>query len=158
MIGQVLDALGCAHELGIVHRDVKPANILLLPNGRVKMTDFGVSRIDSLGADTRGDLVVGTPSYMSPEQCRGDPVDARSDLFSAGIVLYEMLSGERPFPGRNFTEIILRLQTEPAVDIRTEAGQRAARACRGAGSRIGQVAGGSIRIGGRDGRRVCARR
>ena len=119
VIGQVLDALGCAHELGIVHRDVKPANILLLANGRVKMTDFGISRLESSEL-TRDGSVVGTPSYMSPEQCRGDAVDARSDLFSTGVVLYEMLSGERPFPGRNFTEILLRLVSEPAVDIRSK--------------------------------------
>ena len=121
VIGQVLDALACAHELGIVHRDVKPANILLLPGGRVKMTDFGISRFDSSEL-TQSGSVIGTPSYMSPEQCRGDAVDARSDLFSTGVVLYEMLSGERPFPGRNFTEIAVRLLTEPAVDIRTKLG------------------------------------
>src|SRR5690349_5881096 len=87
VMSQVLDALSCAHGYGIVHRDVKPANILLLPDGRVKMTDFGISRIDTSGL-TQAGSVVGTPSYMSPEQCRGDPADARSDLFSTGVVLY----------------------------------------------------------------------
>ena len=114
---QVLDALACAHGLGIVHRDVKPANILLLANGTVKMTDFGIARFDS-GDLTQAGSVIGTPSYMSPEQCRGDPVDARSDVFSAGVVLYEMLSGERPFPGRNFAEIAHRLLSAPPPDIR----------------------------------------
>ena len=114
---QVLDALACAHGLGIVHRDVKPANILLLPDGQVKMTDFGIARIDSTEM-TRAGSVIGTPSYMSPEQCRGDAVDGRSDLFSTGVVLYEMLSGERPFPGRTIVEIAYRLMNEPPPDIR----------------------------------------
>jgi eukaryotic-like serine/threonine-protein kinase len=116
IIGQVLDALACAHGVGIVHRDVKPANILLLPNGRVKMTDFGIARFD--GAElTMDGAVIGTPSYMSPEQARGDQVDARSDLFSTGAVLFELLSGERPFPGRNFTEVTWRLMNEPPPDL-----------------------------------------
>ncbi len=117
IIGQVLDALACAHGVGIVHRDVKPANILLLANGRVKMTDFGIARFDSSELTLDG-AVIGTPSYMSPEQCRGDAVDARSDVFSTGVVLFEILSGERPFPGRNFTEVAWRLMNEPPPDIR----------------------------------------
>ncbi|MGH7042690.1 MAG: serine/threonine-protein kinase [Acetobacteraceae bacterium] len=112
VLAQMLDALGAAHALGIVHRDVKPANILLLPDGRVKMTDFGIARLDG-GNMTLAGAVLGTPSYMSPEQCRGELVDARSDLFSAGVVLFELLSGERPFPGRTFTEIAHAL-TDPA--------------------------------------------
>jgi serine/threonine protein kinase len=119
VIGQVLDALGCAHALGIVHRDVKPANILLLADGRVKVTDFGISRLDS-SALTQSGSVIGTPSYMSPEQCRGYVVDARSDIFSTGIVLYELLSGERPFTGRSMTEITYRLINEPAPDLGTK--------------------------------------
>jgi len=115
--GQVLDALACAHGLGIVHRDVKPANILLLANGIVKMTDFGIARFDNSNM-TQACSVIGTPSYMSPEQCRGETVDGRSDLFSTGVVLYEMLSGARPFPGRNFVEIAHRLLSEPPADLR----------------------------------------
>jgi eukaryotic-like serine/threonine-protein kinase len=119
VIGQVLDALACAHGVGIVHRDVKPANILLLANHRVKMTDFGIARFD--GAElTLDGAVIGTPSYMSPEQCRGEQVDARSDVFSTGVVLYEILSGERPFPGRNFAEVTWRLANEPPPDIRAK--------------------------------------
>lgn len=111
---QVLDALACAHGLGIVHRDVKPGNILLLPNARVKMTDFGIARFDGSELTQHG-AVIGTPSSMSPEQCRGEEVDARSDLFSAGTVLHEMLTGARPFPGRNASEVIYRvLNAAPA--------------------------------------------
>jgi serine/threonine-protein kinase len=118
VIVQVLDALACAHALGIVHRDVKPANILLLPDGRVKMTDFGISRLDT-SALTQAGSVIGTPSYMSPEQCRGDPVDARSDLFSAGVVLFELLSGRKPFTGANFTETALQVinQAPPTLPV-----------------------------------------
>jgi len=123
LITQVLDALGAAHGLGIVHRDVKPANILVLPNGQVKVTDFGISRIDTSGITTDG-AVIGTPAYMSPEQCRGETVDARSDLFSVGTVLYELLSGTRAFNGRNATEVTWQLQsaeprslTEVVADI-----------------------------------------
>lgn len=115
-IGQVLDALACAHALGIVHRDVKPANILLLADGRVKVTDFGISRLES-SVLTQTGSVIGTPSYMSPEQCRGEDVDARSDIFSTGIVLYELLSAERPFAGRSLTEITYRLINQEAPDL-----------------------------------------
>jgi serine/threonine protein kinase len=119
IILQVLDALACAHDVGIVHRDVKPANILLSANCRVKMTDFGIARFD--GADlTLDGAVIGTPSYMSPEQCRGEVVDARSDLFSTGVVFHEMLTGERPFSGRNFIEVASHLVNEPLPDIRAK--------------------------------------
>jgi len=120
LMGQVLDALACAHGFGIVHRDVKPANVLLPGDGRVKMTDFGISRLDT-SALTQTGSVIGTPSYMSPEQCRGEPVDARSDLFSAGVVLYELLAGARPFTGRNMTEIALQVINQPPRDIRLTA-------------------------------------
>jgi len=116
VIGQVLDALACAHGFGVVHRDVKPANILLLADGRVKVTDFGISRLDN-SVLTQSGSVIGTPSYMSPEQCRGDVVDARSDLFSTGVVLYELLSGERPFAGRSLTEVAYRLTNEAPPDL-----------------------------------------
>ena len=114
---QVLDALGAAHALGIVHRDIKPTNILLVDGNRVKVTDFGICRLEG-SALTQDGSVIGTPSYMSPEQCRGDPVDQRSDLFSTGAVLYELLCGERPFAGRNFTEVARRLLFEAPPDIR----------------------------------------
>lgn len=113
---QVLDALAAAHALGIVHRDVKPANILVPPNGQVKVTDFGISRIDTSDI-TQDGTAVGTPSYMSPEQCRGESVDARADLFSVGTVLYELLSGTRAFNGRNATEVTYQLLTQQPRDL-----------------------------------------
>jgi serine/threonine protein kinase len=116
IIAQVLDALGAAHALGIVHRDVKPANILLLPSGQVKVTDFGISRLNTSDL-TQDGTIIGTPAYMSPEQCRGDDVDARSDLFSAGSVLYELLSGTRAFTGRNSTEVTQRLLNVEPRDL-----------------------------------------
>jgi tRNA A-37 threonylcarbamoyl transferase component Bud32 len=114
---QVLEALACAHALGVVHRDVKPANILLVDGGRVKVTDFGVARFGDAML-TLGGVVVGTPSYMAPEQCRGEEVDHRSDLFSAGIVLFELLTGEKPFPGRTFTVIVKQLLEDEAPDLK----------------------------------------
>jgi serine/threonine protein kinase len=116
IILQVLAALGAAHALGVVHRDVKPANIMLLPNGQVKVTDFGISRLDTSHL-TQDGAIIGTPAYMSPEQCRGDDVDARSDLFSVGSVLYELLSGARAFSGRNVTEVTYQLLTAESRDL-----------------------------------------
>jgi serine/threonine protein kinase len=94
----LLNALEYAHERGIVHRDIKPSNLLVTAEGVLKVADFGIARIDRSNLTTLG-TVIGTPSYMSPEQCRGDETDARSDLFSAGVVLYELMTGEKPFPG-----------------------------------------------------------
>jgi serine/threonine-protein kinase len=115
LIGQVLDALTAAHAMGVVHRDIKPANILLVGGRTVKVTDFGISRFDSAEL-TQDGATIGTPSYMSPEQCRGGAVDARSDLFSTGAVLYELLCGARPFPGRTITEVMQKVLHEAAVD------------------------------------------
>ena len=117
IVVQVLEGLACAHELGVVHRDVKPANVLLLAGGRVKVTDFGISRTGG-STLTQDGSVIGTPSYMSPEQCRGDAVDHRSDLFSAGVVLFELLTGEKPFPGRTFTAAVKQLLYDEAPDLR----------------------------------------
>jgi eukaryotic-like serine/threonine-protein kinase len=116
IVVQVLDALGAAHALGVVHRDVKPANILLQPSGQVKVTDFGISRLNTSDL-TQDGTIIGTPAYMSPEQCRGDDVDARSDLFSVGSVFYELLSGTRAFSGRNSAEVTSRLLTMEPRDL-----------------------------------------
>ena len=118
VILQVLDALACAHAIGVVHRDVKPANILLTAGERVKVTDFGIARLDTSHLTQVG-MMIGTPSYMSPEQCAGDPADARSDVFSAGAMLYEMLSGQRAFPGQSATDVTYRVVHEAPADLRT---------------------------------------
>jgi len=98
IMSQLLLALDFAHERGVVHRDVKPANLILTSGGALKVADFGIARIDTSNLTNAG-MVMGTPSYMSPEQCQGKEVDKRSDLFSAGVVLYELLTGEKPFSG-----------------------------------------------------------
>ncbi|GAB2917792.1 hypothetical protein GCM10027093_65500 [Paraburkholderia jirisanensis] len=95
---QLLDALSYAHEVGVIHRDIKPANLLIAQRGECKVTDFGIAQLDT-GRLTRAGMMIGTPSYMSPEQFAGNEIDARSDLFSAGVVLYEMLTGACPFAG-----------------------------------------------------------
>src|SRR6266446_2473641 len=117
IITQVLSALGFAHENGIVHRDVKPSNIMVLQNGDVKVADFGIARIDASEFTIVGDLL-GTPAYMAPEQLSGAPVDHRTDLFAAGVILFEMLTGVKPFRGKSITEIISFMETRGPEDIR----------------------------------------
>ena len=102
---QVADGLGFAHERGVVHRDIKPGNIMLLPRGQAKIMDFGIARMRSADFKTSTGIVMGTPRFMSPEQVAGDPVDQRSDIFSLGVVLYEMLTGTALFAGEDTPQI-----------------------------------------------------
>jgi predicted Ser/Thr protein kinase len=114
IMSDTLSALDYAHKHGIVHRDIKPANIMLTSAGEVKITDFGIARLESSNL-TQAGTVMGTPSYMSPEQFMGQQVDARSDIFSAGGVLYQLLTGEKPFTGSLTTIMhrVLHAQPEP---------------------------------------------
>ncbi len=111
---QILRALQHAHDKGIVHRDVKPQNIMLLPDGKIKVTDFGIARFARSEHQTMTDKAIGSVHYISPEQARGDVTDEKSDLYSIGIMLYEMLTGELPFEAENAVSVaIMQLQNEP---------------------------------------------
>jgi tRNA A-37 threonylcarbamoyl transferase component Bud32 len=110
---QILGALEAAHRMGVVHRDIKPGNIYLLDDGTVKVTDFGIARVESSSL-TQAGIALGTPPYMSPEQFMGQALDGRSDLFSAGVILYQFLTGERPFTGQQASTIMHKvLQVDP---------------------------------------------
>ena len=102
---EVLEGLKFAHANGVIHRDIKPDNIQILENGQIKLTDFGIARLTFEPNITIDGQVFGTPSYMSPEQINGKEIDVRSDLFSVGVILYEMLSGTKPFPGDSVVSI-----------------------------------------------------
>src|ERR671931_1427205 len=104
---QMLGALGYAHRHGIVHRDIKPHNVVVAPDGRLKVTDFGIARSGS-SQMTEAGSIIGTAQYLSPEQARGAPVSPSSDLYSVGIVLYEMLTGAVPFTGDTPLEIAMK--------------------------------------------------
>jgi serine/threonine-protein kinase len=109
---EMLDALDHAHSKGVTHRDMKPANLILLADGKVKVADFGIARIETSEL-TQAGTVMGTPSYMSPEQFMGQTVDGRSDLFSCGVILYQFLTGEKPFTGTTTTIMYKVLREEP---------------------------------------------
>jgi len=108
MVAQVASGLAYAHEHGIVHRDIKPSNIMLIRDGHVKITDFGIARMASSAVRTQTGMVLGSPKYMSPEQVLGKVIDQRSDIFSLGVMLYEMLTGEAPFVGDNVNSIMFQ--------------------------------------------------
>jgi len=117
MYEQVCSALDHAHQHKIVHRDIKPANIMILESGLVKVTDFGIAKMMSVGM-TQAGQILGTPNYMSPEQVKGRPVDGRSDIFSLGVILYELVTGEKPFGGQNITTVIYKIINENPISPR----------------------------------------
>ena len=119
IVAQVASGLSYAHGFGIVHRDIKPANIFIVNEGTVKILDFGIAKL-AASEMTRSGIVMGTVDYMSPEQIRADrTMDGRSDLFSVGVILYELLSAQKPFPGETLTQVMYKIVYEEPVDIAT---------------------------------------
>jgi serine/threonine-protein kinase len=118
IVARVAEALAYAHTQNVVHRDIKPANIMYeLETDTVKVTDFGIARITD-SSKTKTGLVLGTPSFMSPEQLAGKKVDGRSDLYSLGVMLFQMLAGVLPFRGDSMAELMFKISNEEAPDIR----------------------------------------
>jgi len=117
-MAQVCRGLAYAHERGIVHRDIKPSNVRLLEDGTAKIMDFGIAKLGSMQLTKTG-MMVGTVHYMSPEQVRGRPLDGRSDVFSVGVMLYQLLAGERPFRGDGATQVLYKIVNEdpPPPDL-----------------------------------------
>ncbi len=119
IVARVADALGYAHTLHVVHRDIKPANIMYdMESDTVKVTDFGIARITD-SSKTKTGMVLGTPSYMSPEQLSGAKIEGQSDLFSLGVSLYQMVCGKLPFEGNSMAQLMFRIANEPHTDILT---------------------------------------
>jgi CHASE2 domain-containing sensor protein/tRNA A-37 threonylcarbamoyl transferase component Bud32 len=108
VVAETAFALDYAHSQGVIHRDVKPANIMLLKDGKVKVTDFGIAKAVS-SSQTKSGIVLGTPNYMSPEQINGQDIDGRSDIFSLGVVFFELLTGQLPFHGKNLTNLFYQI-------------------------------------------------
>ena len=120
IIRQICDALDYAHQMGIIHRDIKPSNIILTQNHTVKVADFGIAKIPNLGTLTQTGSIVGTPFYMSPEQIEGRKLDGRADIFSVGVILYEMLTGAHPFQGDSIPAVVYKIvhqQPKPPCSI-----------------------------------------
>ena len=118
LVAGVADALHHAHLAGVVHRDIKPANIMVLPSGETKIMDFGIAKVQAAQLTSAGEFF-GTPLYMSPEQARGETVDARSDIFSLGSVLYLLLTGQRPFDAPTVPGILGRVATHNPPPVST---------------------------------------
>jgi serine/threonine-protein kinase len=111
----VAEGLAAAHARGVIHRDVKPGNIMVLADGRVKIMDFGIAHLNESSVKTQTGIVLGSPQYMSPEQIAGRGMDHRSDIFSLGAVLYEMLTGTRPFEGEGLTQLFFAIANSPVT-------------------------------------------
>jgi len=119
IVARVADALAYAHAAGVVHRDVKPANVMVhLPTHQVKVTDFGIARLVD-GARTRTGLMLGTPAFMSPEQLAGAPVDGRSDLYSLGVMLFQLLTGRLPYEAPSMGDLLRAIADGAQLDLRT---------------------------------------
>ena len=114
---ELADALTRAHHLGIIHRDLKPANVLLAEDGTPRLTDFGIARVGDGRELTQTGEIVGTVSYLSPEACEGQTLDARTDIWSFGVMLFEMVGGERPFTGDTLTAVLTAILTQPVPDL-----------------------------------------
>ena len=108
IVGKIADALDFAHQAKVIHRDIKPANVMLLKNGQVKVTDFGIAKAIS-SSRTKTGVILGTPNYMSPEQIMGQKIDARSDIFSLGVLFYQLVTGELPFYGENLSGLLYQI-------------------------------------------------
>jgi CHASE2 domain-containing sensor protein/tRNA A-37 threonylcarbamoyl transferase component Bud32 len=108
IVGETASALNYAHSNGVIHRDIKPANIMLLKDGKIKVTDFGIAKAVS-SSETKSGIILGTPNYMSPEQINGQKIDGRSDIFSLGVVFYELLTGQLPFHGKTLTNLFYQI-------------------------------------------------
>jgi len=119
IVARVADALAYAHSQGVVHRDIKPANVMIDPSeDSVKVTDFGIARITD-SSRTRTGMVLGTPSFMSPEQMAGRRVDGRSDLYSLGVMLFQLLTGHLPHAADSMAKLMYQIANDPAPDVRT---------------------------------------
>ena len=154
---QILSALRFAHRHGIVHRDIKPHNVLVDGEGRVKVTDFGIARAGTSQMTETGSIV-GTAQYLSPEQARGGEVDPRSDLYSLGVVLYELLTGKTPFDGETPVEIAMKHLSDRAEAALQAAARRPARARHGRDAGARQEPGRALPERRRDGGGSRARR
>ncbi|RLB13587.1 MAG: hypothetical protein DRG63_09985 [Deltaproteobacteria bacterium] len=108
IVYKIAESLEYAHQNNVIHRDIKPANIMVLKNGEVKVTDFGIAKAVSMSRTKTG-VILGTPNYMSPEQIMGHEVDARSDIFSLGVLFFQLLTGELPFNGENLSSLLYQI-------------------------------------------------
>jgi serine/threonine protein kinase len=127
IVSQTAEALDYAHRNGVIHRDIKPGNIMVLEKGDIKVTDFGIAKAVS-SSQTRTGIILGTPNYMSPEQINGRKIDGRSDIFSLGVVFFQLLTGELPFKGKTLTELFYQI-TQAAHPNPKEINPKVVRPC-----------------------------